>query len=69
MIRNAIGIGIVGLVLWFVLGGSTVVFGHDTGYGGHDTAHKFHSHFDELRQVYCGWRHGFEGISCVKVGD
>ena len=41
---------------------------HNTGYNKHTIAQEFHSHYDAQYDVYCGWRHAFEGMSCVKVG-
>ncbi len=61
---------------WIVVVMALVVLGlsvnfataHDNGGIRHNIAHSFDSHYDETHNVYCGWRHGFEGISCVKVG-
>lgn len=41
---------------------------HD-GQRGHNRAQRFHFNYDAEHGVYCGWRHAYEGISCVKVGD
>jgi hypothetical protein len=35
----------------------------------HNFHHEFESTYNAEHGVFCGWRHGFEGISCVKVGD
>jgi hypothetical protein len=39
---------------------------HD-GLKGHDISQAFVSHFDSTHGVFCGWRHGYEGISCVST--
>ena len=41
---------------------------HD-GYTKHNRAQQFHFDYNAEHGVYCGWRHSYEGISCVKVGD
>ena len=65
-----VGRWLIGAALMVMIGlGVSYATAHDTGYIAHDIAHRFNSHYDEVREVYCGWRHGFEGISCVKVGD
>ena len=61
---------------WIVVVMALVVLGlsvnfataHD-GYTKHNRAQQFHFDYNAEHGVYCGWRHSYEGISCVKVGD
>ena len=39
---------------------------HD-GTKAHNRAQEFHFNYNAQFGVYCGWRHSYEGISCVKV--
>ncbi len=35
----------------------------------HMKSHIFEWNYNTEHGVYCGWRHGFEGISCVHKGE
>lgn len=61
---------------WLILCALLVVIGlgvnfasaHDGGTI-HNRAQAFHYNYNMQYDVYCAWRHSYEGISCVKVGD
>jgi hypothetical protein len=62
------------VTFWLIVGIVVVGMGvnfataHDGGKI-HNRAQEFSSNYDAEHGVYCGWRHSYEGISCVKVGD
>lgn len=57
------------IVLLVVVGmGLNAATAHDNS-AAHNRYQKTHHSYDETHSVYCAWRHGYEGISCVHVGD
>ncbi len=61
---------------WIIVLAALVIVGLGVNYakahdGGriHNRAQEFHFDYNAEHGVYCGWRHSYEGISCVKVGD
>ena len=54
---------------WAMIAGLSWVSNAHDGGKIHNRAQQFDFHYDEEHGVYCGWRHSYEGISCVKIGD
>lgn len=61
---------------WIIVLAALVIVGLGVNYatahdGGkiHNRAQDFSFDYNEEHGVYCGWRHSYEGISCIKVGD
>ena len=64
-----VGRWLIGSALMVMIGlGVSYATAHD-GYTKHNRAQQFHFDYSAEHGVYCGWRHSYEGISCVKLGD
>ena len=59
---------IIGVTIALLLGMENYAKGHDTS-ARHNRSQAFHFNYNAQFGVYCGWRHDFEAISCVNVGE
>ena len=53
---------------WAMIAGLSWVSNAHDGGAIHNRAQEFSFDYNAQYDVYCGWRHSYEGISCVKVG-
>ena len=66
VVTIALGVALVGSLAW--LTAITAASAHE-GNNTHTLQQKVHHSYDAEHGVYCAWRHGFEGISCVNVSE
>lgn len=58
-----VGLGFSGIIPISYIAEANASVGEHT----HSKAHVFEWDYNSEYNVYCGWRHGFEGISCVNI--